>query len=335
MSSMGINFLKILSLTVALIKIDFVSSTGSSFVSICDCSENAKNEARQEKIKDTLYSVSLQQEVRNSSSDVNLIIKHQNDNNSHSSFMVNLAASRNPNLDIRWMNFYDESSIQLIGEFERLQNDQYCPHYFCKTRQSVRIKWRPLKANIFGVIYFYIDVYPVHYDIFKSDPYPSIKRSLYIFNSPSEESIEESNVLQRKKSEQHEEVEKRPDKELNDYAKGDTEDHRKKDIRNYSTRTSYIVTFIISMIVSVNVIVCIVCSRSESRDHDSVDDQGQHGGIPLETTADDRNSAGERNDSQQQNPETLSTSGSYTIKNTNINETDDLPPSYSELFGKC
>jgi len=307
MSAMGINFLKILPLTVALIKIDFVSSTGASFVSICDCSENEKNEARQEKIKDTLYSVSFEQEVRRSGSDVNLIIKHQN--NSHSSFMVNLAASRNPNLGIQWMNFYSNSNI-LIGEFERLQDDQYCPQIsanICKTRQSVRIKWRPLKANIFGVIYFYIDVYPY----FKTDQYRSIKRSLYIFNSPSEESIE---------------------------------DHRQKDIRNYSTstRTNYIVTFIISMIVvivSVNVIVCIVCrkkicnvcSRRESRDQDSADDQGQHGGNPLETTVDDRNSAGERNDSQQQNQQ----QNTETLSNTNINETDDLPPSYYELFGKC
>jgi len=269
----NVNFITILTITVSLIKIDIVRSAGSSFVSICDCSEK-ESEAIPENFKDPFY-VSLQQDLR--STEVNIIIQKVR---SKSVFVVHLAASTNPYLDSQWITHYMDTPNELLGEFERISDDRYCPNSSCKTRQSVRVKWRASEAKFSGVVYFYIDVLPFF-----------LKKSLFISKKSSEEYVvvEKSN----KECEQHEEDKTGIHNEINGHGCENVKDEQ----QNYEGVNFNTIFFSCAIIVLVLIFGSVVKSHfSPGNDHAN-DNQ-------------DFDFNGERN------------------------VMDELPPSYSELFGE-
>ena len=336
-----------MSLTVVLIRIDSVRSAGFSSVtavSLCDCSEN-ENETPQEKIRDTPFYISLQQQMGNS--EVVLIIKKRSYSGIewvYTDFSAKLGASGNQ----YFRGTYDVSLNELIGSFERLHHDRYCPNAYCSTSQSVRVKWRAPNVTISGLIYFYVDIYPNR----NSRNFLSFKKPLNITSddlqqiklekkiellknsltqqvagdllkeSIAKEAAVESisrrittSIIQQIKNEKPDEdfedldADYKDDRDSEEEVKGSHQKDKKVNL-------PLIISTIVVVVMLVGIVIFDICFLSRYKDQKMVEDEGQHGGIhSKEKTIDDRDAIDEENDKhgQELHLEKYSTSWAYLI----------------------
>jgi len=272
-----------LSLTVALS--DSVRSAGSSYISFCDC-ENESGSHDQEKIRDTPFYLSVQQRMRNSSSEVVLIVKKRG-YGGYRDFTAKLGASDNQ----YFRGTYDVSPNELIGSFERFHHDRYCPNAYCSTSQSVRVKWRAPKVTISGIIYFYIDIYPNP----NSQNFLSFKKPLNITSEDLQHM--KLSITQQIKNE-------KPDEDFEELEVDDraSEEEVKCDNKkDKNVNIPLIISTILVVVVLVGIVIFDICFWSRYKDQKMADDDGQFGDIhSKENTIDDRDSTDEGNDNHDQ-----------------------------------